>query len=512
MTPTAAAKKPPMQQAAPEEPPSQSAYPPVCEPWCEEPCAFLNGDVRYECNSCVGAQFRCRPGEPGYPGAAAAATVTVSATGDAVPGRPSNIDVVARPAGPQTIAAMAAWADANAAALASGGASMDEASGGFSVGGASPTVEFEELVEASCAPYLRTIGEGANAVAVCPVLNGIWTSFLDIRKWRSYETSLSEEQSARVLEGMRRYDEVGLSTWIGEDFDERVLSALEAHRRQGLVARGDARGDARGVPRGDEGVDPSVGTPSSAESPAATALAYSIIVERGHDVMRGLEELRARLGDAALRWVQLGPPALEQLPAYRDARASGLVTHYGVEDYGVGDLERMSAVFPVATVQQETNLLVRPSAETRAFCSRHGCRFVAYGPLLGGLLSDRFLGAARPPTPDADHSKQIDYLNSIQAWGDWGRFQALLRTLRSVADAHGAEDERCPIAVVALAYVLQLPYVLAAIVGVRLGGVMGADHRRDSLRALALQLAPEERAAIDAAVAEGVVLDGLART
>ena len=75
-----------------------------------------------------------------------------------------------------------------------------------------------------------------------------------------------------------------------------------------------------------------------------------------------------------------------------------------------------------------------------------------------------------------------------------------------------AEDERCPIAVVALAYVLQLPYVLAAIVGVRLGGVMGADHRRDSLRALALQLAPEERAAIDAAVAEGVVLDGLART
>jgi aryl-alcohol dehydrogenase-like predicted oxidoreductase len=66
--------------------------------------------------------------------------------------------------------------------------------------------------------------------------------------------------------------------------------------------------------------------------------------------------------------------------------------------------------------------------------------------------------------------------------------------------------------VVALAYVLQLPYVLAAIVGVRLGGVPGADHRRDSLRALALELTAQEKAAIDAAVARGRMLDGLART
>jgi len=210
---------------------------------------------------------------------------------------------------------------------------------------------------------------------------------------------------------------------------------------------------------------------------------------------------------------QLGPPALQSanLAAYLAARRAQRVWHYGVEDYSPAMLEQIASVVPVATVQQETNLLVRPAEAARAFCAARGCRFVAYGPLLGGLLSDRYLGQP-PPIPDADHSKQIDYLASIRAWGDWERFQGLLRTLRSVGDAHVDARGGAPIAVVALAYVLQLPYVLAAIVGVRLGGVPGADHRRDSLRALALELTAQEKAAIDAAVARGRMLDGLART
>jgi hypothetical protein len=69
-----------------------------------------------------------------------------------------------------------------------------------------------------------------------------------------------------------------------------------------------------------------------------------------------------------------------------------------------------------------------------------------------------------------------------------------------------------------VAYVLQLRYMLAAIVGVPLGGVLGADHRRDSLQPAALQsaraqaVAPHEVKAIEQAVAAGAMLDGLART
>ena len=45
-----------------------------------------------------------------------------------------------------------------------------------------------------------------------------------------------------------------------------------------------------------------------------------------------------------------------------------------------------------------------------------------------------------------------------------------------------------------------------------MGGIEGADHRAESLRALSLSLTAEEINAIDEAVATGTILDGLART
>ena len=53
------------------------------------------------------------------------------------------------------------------------------------------------------------------------------------------------------------------------------------------------------------------------------------------------------------------------------------------------------------------------------------------------------------------------------------------------------------VASVALAYVLRLPYVLGAIVGVRLGS--GSEHRLETLTALRLRLRAEDVAQIDEA-------------
>ena len=39
----------------------------LCEPWCTDPCAKLNGDVTHECNGCDAVSgARCHPGAPGY--------------------------------------------------------------------------------------------------------------------------------------------------------------------------------------------------------------------------------------------------------------------------------------------------------------------------------------------------------------------------------------------------------------------------------------------------------------
>ena len=167
-------------------------------------------------------------------------------------------------------------------------------------------------------------------------------------------------------------------------------------------------------------------------------------------------------------------------------------------------------------VQQELNLIVRPARATLKLCKRIGCKFVAYGSLLGGLLSDRYLGVRRWPEPDAEHSKMRDYLASIEEWGGgdgaWREFQKLLRVLRRVADRHASAG--ATVAQVALAYTLGLDNVLGAIVGVRLARPE-AEHRDESLGALRLAaaLTDEDRREIRVAVISGgIVRDGLART
>ena len=354
--------------------------------------------------------------------------------------------------------------------------------------------------DGGCAPHLRTIGDGADTIHVCPIMNGLWTSFLDGSKWGPYDKSLDgsgrgdgfggavsvrrmdpaqrDPRADGLLAEMQLYDDAGLSTWIGEDFDERVMSMLRLHTRR---------------PDG---------------SIRNTGGVISIIVEKPANVVAGIKSLCGQLGVTALDWAQLGPPALNYLQEYKLLQLHGVVRHYGVEDYDAAMIRRMHAVIPVETVQQELNLIVRPARETRELCAEIGCQFVAYGSLLGGLLSDRYLGVKRAPTPDAEHTKMRDYLASIEVWGGWRAFQKLLRVLRAVADRHA--DAGATVAQVALAYTLGLDHVLGAIVGVRLGR---AEHRAESLGALRLALTAEDRHEIRVAVLSGgIVRDGLART
>lgn len=37
-----------------------------CQPYCENPCTVLNGDIERECGACSDPAMACRPGAPGY--------------------------------------------------------------------------------------------------------------------------------------------------------------------------------------------------------------------------------------------------------------------------------------------------------------------------------------------------------------------------------------------------------------------------------------------------------------
>jgi aryl-alcohol dehydrogenase-like predicted oxidoreductase len=99
-----------------------------------------------------------------------------------------------------------------------------------------------------------------------------------------------------------------------------------------------------------------------------------------------------------------------------------------------------------------------------AFCRDHGIALLAYGTVLGGLLSEKFLGRPEPRRGELDTASSQKYKNMIDAWGGWALFQELLAVLEQIADKH-----RVSIANAGVRYVLERPAVASVIVGTRLG-------------------------------------------
>ncbi|KAF8325076.1 NADP-dependent oxidoreductase domain-containing protein [Cantharellus anzutake] len=122
---------------------------------------------------------------------------------------------------------------------------------------------------------------------------------------------------------------------------------------------------------------------------------------------------------------------------------------------------------------------VRPLYDMAAVCKKHGVKLLTYGTLCGGFLSDPWLGKPQPdPYKDKITPSQRKYLDVItDGWGTWDLFQALLTSLRTIADRHGGLS----IANVATRWVLDHPFVGAVIVGARLGV---AQHREDNARTI----------------------------
>jgi aryl-alcohol dehydrogenase-like predicted oxidoreductase len=110
--------------------------------------------------------------------------------------------------------------------------------------------------------------------------------------------------------------------------------------------------------------------------------------------------------------------------------------------------------------------------------------------LLGGLLSERYLGRPEPGPRELATVSLRKYKQMIDAWGGWALFQELLQAAGQVAERHGVS-----IANVAVRAILDRPVVAGVIVGTRLGV---AEHMADNARVFGLQLDAEDWARLDA--------------
>jgi aryl-alcohol dehydrogenase-like predicted oxidoreductase len=66
------------------------------------------------------------------------------------------------------------------------------------------------------------------------------------------------------------------------------------------------------------------------------------------------------------------------------------------------------------------------------FCQEQEIKFLPYGTLCGGLLSEKYWGQPESNTGMLNATSLKKYKKMLDAWGNWSLFQKLLSVLKNM--------------------------------------------------------------------------------
>lgn len=151
------------------------------------------------------------------------------------------------------------------------------------------------------------------------------------------------------------------------------------------------------------------------------------------------------------------------LSEFQNLMEQGKIQRLGVTNFSTPMLEKAVQYAPINLHQVQYSLIDRRVETTmQAFCRDQDIQLLAYGPLAGGFLSDKFRRVSVPPM-EPDHARSFYYNRMIKAHGGWTSVAKLLETLAEVAQRH-----QKTIAQVALNWVKQQQGVAAVVSGLTL--------------------------------------------
>ena len=305
----------------------------------------------------------------------------------------------------------------------------------------------------------------AEGLTICRLLNGMW----------QVSGGHGTIDPARAVADMRAYHEAGFTTWDLADHYGPAEDLVGRFRQEFAASLGAIQAFTKWVP------DPGRMTRRVVEDAVGVSL-RRMRVDR-------LDLLQFHWWDYADRGY------LDALRHLADLRDEGKIRHLALTNF---DTERLAAIVAhgirIVSNQVQYSLVDRrPAARMAAFCRDHGVTLLTYGTLLGGLLSEAWLGRPEPRGGDLATVSLRKYKNMIDAWGGWALFQELLAALQPIAARH-----RVDIAAVGARCILDRPTVAGIIVGARLGVT---EHRAANARILDLALDAADLAAIEPVLA-----------
>jgi len=308
--------------------------------------------------------------------------------------------------------------------------------------------------------------ELARDLKICRILNGMW----------QVSGSFGYAEPTKVIQDMINYHNAGFTTWdladiygSSELFIGKFRKSLESQK--GKLELQNSQALTKFVP-----------------SPGI--MTKNIVT---HHINSSLEKMKTDCLDLVQFhwWDYNDPNYFDALIHLSNLREEGKIKHVGLTNFDTERLEQIKehGIKFVLNQIQYSILDSRPNELMIPFCLKNNIHILAYGTLLGGFLSEKYLGMPEPTRTILNTPSLQKYYKMIQVWGGWKLFQELLDILSKISKKHA-----CSIANVATSFILEKPPVAGVIIGTRLGL---AEHRDDNFKVFEFHLDSEDRSLID---------------
>ena len=186
----------------------------------------------------------------------------------------------------------------------------------------------------------------------------------------------------------------------------------------------------------------------------------------------------------------------------QELKSEGLIGNIGVTNFDTAHLRvaRASGIEIVSNQVSYSLFDQRGGGKLADYCQEEGIGIFAYGTLLGGFISNKWLGQPEPTGAGLTNMSLMKYKRFIDLAGGWSLFQEVLREINEVA----IEADRS-ISIVASKYMLLQKAVAAVIIGARLGE---NNHLADSASLFTFDLLVEQCNRIKIAIAKLTPIPG----